>query len=501
MQKLLHVTLAVLLLIVSGGWTTPPASEASAYAPAEPVPPGNGEPSVNAAAAPIIADHTVVNQYDDIPQVYIDKVKQMWFDLPGESHSSGYRIGLELLQDLDSRFQVNITEGGTPEAYTNQHLRASRASWGDVSSASGWTYGYGEEDWYTSNTAINRTKAHLAYANTHGLAISALGFGWCWDTTWQNDPGGTIDPVYQVHWAGSSVGGPDGNLRWGLDDEDRQLTGNHVSLATYLSATQQYIDYSLAQGYTTTVFFTTGPVDGSPDESGYQRQLKHDGIRNYVRASSDRVLFDYADILSWSNAGQQNLPTWTDGNGVAKSYQMIHADNMLDLNGSYSEDGDHIGQRGALRLGKAVWWMLARLAGWSGAADPDLTPSSIASSRPMAWQNERITYTVSIRNQTGPLNETVLMTNTLPADLTYVPGSLQATSGTPNDGSASSLRWSGLLSPASIITVTFAVTLTSNTRQSLLNAATIAVPGSAPITRTATLLANPYQVYHPVVKR
>ena len=39
---------------------------------------------------------------------------------------------------------------------------------------------------------------------------------------------------------------------------------------------------------------------------------------------------------------------------------------MLDLDGSYTEDGDHIGQRGALRLAKAMWWMLARMAGWDG---------------------------------------------------------------------------------------------------------------------------------------
>ena len=36
---------------------------------------------------PIIADHTVVDKYDDIPQHWIDEVKKMWIDIPGESHS------------------------------------------------------------------------------------------------------------------------------------------------------------------------------------------------------------------------------------------------------------------------------------------------------------------------------------------------------------------------------------------------------------------------------
>lgn len=224
-------------------------------------------------------------RYQDIPQPYLDLVRRMWADIPGESHSSGYRIGCQLLEDEDSRYAVNVTEWGTPEGYTDQHLRLSRATWGDRDHPTGWIYGYGEEDWYTSVQAIEQTKAHLTYCHSQGLAIAAMGFGWCWDTTWHNSPGGGIDPVYQVRWAGSSVGGPEGDLRWGLDGADYALTGNSVCMDT----------------------------------------------------------------------------------------PFIHADNMLDLDGSYQEDGDHIGERGALRLAKALWWMLARIAGWQPEAPHRVT--------------------------------------------------------------------------------------------------------------------------------
>lgn len=132
-----------------------------------------------AIAQQIIADHKVVDKYNEIPQFYIDKVKEMRVTIPGESHSSGYRIGCDLLDAIDANFDVNITESGTPEPYTNQHLRLSRAKWGDVSNATGWRYGYGEEDWYTSATAIARTKSHISYCNTNNLQIAAMGFGWC----------------------------------------------------------------------------------------------------------------------------------------------------------------------------------------------------------------------------------------------------------------------------------------------------------------------------------
>ena len=40
----------------------------------------------------IIADHTVVDSFDDIPPYYMDKVKTMLLVIAGESHSQG--IGL-----------------------------------------------------------------------------------------------------------------------------------------------------------------------------------------------------------------------------------------------------------------------------------------------------------------------------------------------------------------------------------------------------------------------
>ncbi|MEO0293365.1 MAG: T9SS type A sorting domain-containing protein [candidate division WOR-3 bacterium] len=184
--------------------------------------------------------------------------------------------------------------------------------------------------------------------------------------TWQNGVGGGEDPVYRCRWAGSSVGGPDGNKRWGLDAEDSVLTGNRVCMDTYLRATQEYINHCKANGYPTKVFFTTGPVDGTSGELAYQRYLKHEHIRNYVKNSTDGILFDYADILSWSDSGEEYTISWTDLGGTYHSFQHIHPDNMLDLDGSYTEDGDHIGQRGALRLAKAMWYMLARIAGWDG---------------------------------------------------------------------------------------------------------------------------------------
>jgi len=318
----------------------------------------------------IIADHSVVDKYDDIPQHYIDKVKAMWIVIAGESHSEAYRAGLTLLEGINPAFAVSVKESGTPESYTNLNLRCSRATWGDYSNSSGWIYGYGEEDWFTNSTAIARTKTGIAYCNTHNLAISAIGFGWCWDPVGDN-VSTTADAVYGCRWYGWSEGSISGDCCWGLDASDYPITGNSVSMDTYLHVTKEYTDYCSANGLPTKVFFTTGPVDSyyNAGERGYQGSIKYDYIRSYVKADHSRILFDYADILCYDNDGTPSKATWNN-----HTFPIISPTNLGD------ETIGHIGSAGAIRLAKAMWWMLARIAGWDGVTtevDDLLTYSKI----------------------------------------------------------------------------------------------------------------------------
>jgi hypothetical protein len=308
----------------------------------------------------IIADHTSVDKYDDIPQCYIDEVKKMLVNIGGESHSMGYQNGANLLELYDSRFQVQTYEDTTPLSENDQYLRLGRP------------HMYGEDIW-TSQAGIDNLIGDLDSQNDTGNPFDVFAFGWCWDMTWENLPGGTEDPIFNVHWAGSSEGGANGSMRWGLDAGDEALTGNVVSMDNYLDAIEQYNSYFKSNNIPTVVVFTTGPVDSYTDENAYQRELKQDYIRQYVLQNESRILFDYADILIYNNNGEKHTEEWDD-NGEIRSYSQIHPDNLLNYdqnwNMIYGEDydGDHIGQVGALRIAKAEWWMLARMAGWDGVS-------------------------------------------------------------------------------------------------------------------------------------
>ncbi len=328
----------------------------------------------------IIADHSIVDRYADIPQRYIDEVKKMLVNIGGESHSIGYQNGVILLEMLDSRFQVQTYLNTAPPALTDKYLRLGRPA------------EYGEDCWTSQGGIDNLVESIVNQSNT-GNSFDVFAFGWCWDMSWVNLPGGTVDPVYGVRWAGTSDGGPQGSMRWGLDADDQELTGNSVCMDTYLNAVEQYNAYFKSNGVTTRAIFTTGPVDTYTGENAFQRELKHDYIRSYVCASSQRVLFDYADILCYNNRGEKYTEDWND-DGVMRSYAQIHPDNMYEYDASWNitqpndTDGDHIGEVGALRIARAMWWLLARLAGWEGRKETTWEGSAGSSwDDPLNWSD------------------------------------------------------------------------------------------------------------------
>ncbi len=83
--------------------------------------------------------------------------------------------------------------------------------------------------------------------------------------------------------------------------------------------------------------------------------MKYEHIRNYVKANPERILFDYADILCYDSNNNLTTLSW-NGHTFPSISPSNHGDGSIG----------HISEEGAVRLAKATWWMLARIAGWDG---------------------------------------------------------------------------------------------------------------------------------------
>ncbi len=308
-------------------------------------------------SAPQVFDNRSVPLCGSLSEDELARAKRLWIDVVGASHSQGFRVGCKLLQDQEPRYAVTITESGVMESYTTNHLRISRAYWNAQHSY--WSYGTGEDAWYASESGVEETKEHILFCNTNGFRLSVLAFGWSWQPSWHNMSSSDIDPVHHVRWSGSSVGGPDGDRAWGLDSSSYAVTTNRISMESYIRATEEYRDFCRTNGFSTKVIFTTAPVDYTGD-TAYQVYLKNNYIRNYVSNSTDAILFDFADILCWDDSGNRATNAWTDLAGNKTFYEWIAQDNYLNLDGSFGGSNPyHFGERGALRLAKALWYMLA----------------------------------------------------------------------------------------------------------------------------------------------
>lgn len=297
----------------------------------------------------IIADHKIISDFDKIPSFYLNQVKKMMVYFPGESHSVSYREGFKLLESLYPEYKCNIS---TCEPFTDDHLRVNNGDW------------TGEADWFTWQAypvgsrpnSSTKIKDLIGEYKSKTNPISVIGFAWCTDMyEWGDFIGTAADPEYGCRWFGASKGGPQGDRCWGLNAEDFPITDNSVCMDTYLNATLEYIAYCRSNSPETKVVFTTGPVNGSTGEYSYQAQIKNQYIRDFVAKDSSRILFDYADIICYNDDGTTNQQSWFE-----HSFLWGTPVNIGD------ESIGHASPTGAIRLAKAQWWLLARIAGWNG---------------------------------------------------------------------------------------------------------------------------------------
>ncbi len=133
-------------------------------------------------------------------------------------------------------------------------------------------------------------------------------------------------------------------------------------------------------------------------------------------------------------------------------------------------------------------------------APPNFSSSTKQASASAVVTGEVLTYTIELRNLGGPAVSVVRITDTLPAELNYRPGTFSATLGTADDSNAPELTWEGVLSTTPVVTLTYVVTVSVAAPTAVINNVVID-PGGTLLIRSATVIANGLQLYLPVIAK
>jgi hypothetical protein len=173
-----------------------------------------------------------------------------------------------------------------------------------------WKSSIGPDDYWNGEAAMNNVRRTLNYYASKGIKVDAILHTWCW----------------------------------------------HMRTATEEWINQYFASMEIFESeYPDVAFIYMTDTCDREGADGYNRWQRHEQIRKYCR-EHNKILFDFGELETWSADGREQ--STTKYNNVTIPYW--HS----DWSEGKSNDYGHINEAATVMKAKAMWWLMAQIAGW-----------------------------------------------------------------------------------------------------------------------------------------